>query len=140
MQINDICYRYERNTNLHRLNGQPRTTHFSHYHRHQQPRNAQNIQLPEDKDRLYQFIFGWIVPLLCGLPIRQQVSRWLFRRELNLIEVNNQSEIGTKIFFSKIISPKYGKVKAVKFSNTDPNLFVVACSSNITFYRIDKYS
>lgn len=51
--------------------------------------------------------------------------------------MNNQSEIGTKIFFSKNIPAKYGRVKAVKFSNFDPYLFIVVCSNNITFYRIN---
>lgn len=59
-------------------------------------------------------------------------------QELNLIEVNNQSEIGTRVYFSKTLKKKKGKVKAVKFSNTDPDFFVVQSTASIIFFRIDR--
>ena len=55
-----------------------------------------------------------------------------------MIEVNNQSEIGTRVYFSKVLNRKKGKVKAVKFSNTDPDFFVVQSTSSITFFKIDR--
>ena len=42
------------------------------------------------------------------------------------------------MYFSKVLKKKSGKVKAVGFSNTDPDFFVVQSTSSILFFKIDR--
>lgn len=39
--------------------------------------------------------------------------------------------------FSKVLKRKDGKVKAIKFSNKDPNFFVLLTASKVILMRID---
>ena len=41
------------------------------------------------------------------------------------------------MFYSKIFQRKNGAIMAVRFSNTDPNFFVVLGLHAVIFYRID---
>jgi hypothetical protein len=54
-----------------------------------------------------------------------------------VIETNNQSEVGTKVFFSKSYKRSGGKIMAVKFANDDPHFFVLMQTHKVTFFRID---
>jgi len=54
-----------------------------------------------------------------------------------VIEVENQSMVGTKIFFFAEFSRKEGIVKTIKFSNKDPLMFVVMLTHKVVFYRIN---
>jgi hypothetical protein len=54
-----------------------------------------------------------------------------------VIETNNQSEVGTKVFFSKSFKRSTGKVMSVKFANNDPYFFVLLQLHKVTFFRID---
>jgi hypothetical protein len=54
-----------------------------------------------------------------------------------VIETNNQSEVGTKVFFSKDYKRSGGKIMAVKFANNDPHFFVLMQTHKLTFFRID---
>ncbi len=70
--------------------------------------------------------------------VRACVYQEIYRDEMNIIEINNQSEVGTKVFFTKEFRKKDGKVVSIKFSNNDPTFFVVLCVNKVIFYRIDE--
>jgi len=46
--------------------------------------------------------------------------------------------VGTKIFYQKAFKKKDGRIMALKFSNTQPNFFVLLCVNKVIFYRIDS--
>ena len=58
-----------------------------------------------------------------------------------MIQVRNQAEVGTKIFFTQnFTDKKEGAVQAVRFSHHDPLFFVILRVSEVLFYRIDPES
>lgn len=54
-----------------------------------------------------------------------------------MVEVNNQSEVGTKIFYSKLFKKKGGTIEGIKFAHHDPHFFVVLRETEVLFFRID---